>query len=88
LIDSPQPSVHASEPHELSRSSSATSRPSTLIVGELTKRSSRACSADLTWILLTSTSTSVAASSSRTASSAASRLWSVPRQRAQVVRSR
>ena len=55
-IWSPQPSVHASEPHELSRSSSAMSSPSTRIVGELTKRSARACSADSTSTLLTSTS--------------------------------
>ena len=40
-VSAPQPSVHASEPHGLSRSSRAMSSPSTRIVGELTKRNAR-----------------------------------------------
>ena len=87
-IWSPQPSVHASEPHELSRSSTATSRPSTRIVGELTNRSARARSAESTRTLFTSTSTPDARSTSPTTSSADSRLRSAARQRVQLVKSR
>ena len=87
-IWSPQPSVQASEPHELSRRSSAMSLPLTRMVGEDTNRHARASSSVATCTLVTSTAIPAACSTSATTINASLRLRSVPRHRVQLVRSR
>ena len=62
--------------------------PLTRIVGELTKPSARACSAEATSVLRTDTSAPAASRTRPTSARAASRLASVPRQRVHVSRSR
>ena len=87
-IWSPQPSVQASEPHEVSRRSSAMSLPLTRMVGEDTNRHARASSSVATCTLVTSTAIPAACSTSATTINASLRLRSVPRHRVQLVRSR